>query len=80
MNRNEILQKVQEIFRDNFDNQELIINEETTALDIEEWDSLEQINLILLIEKEFNIKMDINETATLGSVREIIDIILKKCS
>ena len=55
MSEQEILSAVQDIFRDNFDDDSLEINRSTCADDIEDWDSLEQINLLTAIEKKFNI-------------------------
>ena len=49
-------ERLQEIFRDIFDDEELIIREDMSANDIEDWDSLAQINLIIAIEKEFKVK------------------------
>ena len=56
MTEQAILEAVQEIFRDNFDDDTLEITRATCADDIEDWDSLEQINLLTAIEKKFNIK------------------------
>ena len=56
MSEQEILNAVQDIFRDNFDDDTLEITRSTCADDIEDWDSLEQINLLTAIEKKFNIK------------------------
>lgn len=56
MEKNEILAKVQDIFRDILENEEIILSNETTADDIEEWDSLSHIQLIVTIEKTFKIK------------------------
>ena len=52
MTEQAILEAVQEIFRDNFDDDTLEITRATCADDIEDWDSLEQINLLTAIEKE----------------------------
>ena len=66
------MNKVAQIFRDIFDDEELIINDNTCADDIDDWDSIEHINLILAVEKEFSIKFDMNEIARLKSVGEIV--------
>ena len=78
MNRSEIMNKVAQIFRDIFDDEELIINDNTCADDIDDWDSIEHINLILAVEKEFSIKFDMNEIARLKSVGEIVRAIESK--
>ena len=53
MEKTEILVKVQDIFRDVLDNEEIVLNNDTSADDIEEWDSLSHIQLIVAIEKHF---------------------------
>lgn len=78
MKRNDIIPELQEIFVDVFDNEELIITEETNAEDIEDWDSLEQIHILVAIEKRFNIKFDIKEVTNLNNVGEIVDVIERK--
>jgi len=72
------MNKVAQIFRDIFDDEELIINDNTCADDIDDWDSIEHINLILAVEKEFSIKFDMNEIARLKSVGEIVRAIESK--
>lgn len=78
MSKEEIFNQVQEIFRDIFDDQELSISEVTTSADIEEWDSLEHINLIVAMEKIFNIKFNIEEVGELKNVGEMISLIERK--
>ena len=68
MNKDEILLKIQDIFRDVFDNDTLILSEETSQNDIEEWDSLEQINIISTIEDEFDVEFEMDEITELKNV------------
>lgn len=68
-------EKLQEIFRDIFDDEELVITEEMAAADIEDWDSLAQINLIIAIEKEFGVKFNLEEISKLKNIGEILEII-----
>ena len=56
MKRNEILKKTTEVFRDVFDDDNIVITEETTAADIEDWDSLTHITLVSEIEDTFDYK------------------------
>ena len=58
MSREEIFNGVQDIFRDIFDEDDMIIEDSTNSDDIEDWDSLNHINLVSAIEKEFKIKFD----------------------
>ena len=71
----DIKNDVQEIFRDVFDDEELIISNETTADDIEDWDSLAQMNLVVAIEKKFKIRFKVEEIASLHNVGEMLELI-----
>lgn len=67
--------ELQEIFRDVFDEDELELTEETTSHDIEDWDSFAQIQLVIAIEKHFNIRFQMHEVAKLKNVGEMIQLI-----
>jgi len=69
------LNELQKIFRDIFDDETLIISNETSENDIEQWDSLAQINIIAVCESVFKISFDINDIVTIKSVGDIINII-----
>lgn len=75
MSREEIFEEVQEIFRDVFDDDELEIEDSTNAEDIEEWDSLEHINLVINMEKKFSLKFNLKEVGELANVGEMVDLI-----
>ena len=77
MNEQTILAEVQEIFRDNFDDDSLVITRATNAADIEDWDSLEQINLLTAIEKKFRIKFKLADVRGLKDVGDLIDLVLR---
>jgi acyl carrier protein len=62
---NKIQTELQEIFRRVFDD-ELVITESTSAADVDGWDSIAHINLIIAIEKHFGLKFTANEIGTLG--------------
>jgi len=68
----EIKERLQEIFRDIFDDEELEIREDMSAKDIEDWDSLAQINLIIAIEKEFGVKFNLEEVSKLKNIGEML--------
>ena len=78
MKRSEVEKKVTDIFREIFDDKTLVINDETTANDIEGWDSLMHINLIASIEEEFNISFDMSDVISFNNVGDMIDAICKK--
>ena len=75
MTEQAILEAVQEIFRDNFDDDTLEITRATCADDIEDWDSLEQINLLTAIEK--NIKFKLADVRNLKNVGDLLDLVAR---
>lgn len=75
MSEQEILSAVQDIFRDNFDDDSLEINRSTCADDIEDWDSLEHINLIGAVEQEFKMRFKMKEVSSMKNVGEMMSII-----
>jgi len=78
MEQNEMLAKLQDIFRDVLDNEDIFLSRDTTADDIEEWDSLSHIQLIVAIEKELKIKFTSKEILSWANVGEMIDSIAGK--
>lgn len=78
MDNNQILAEVQDIFRDVLDNEDLEISFETVADDVEEWDSLSHIQLIVAIEKHFQIKFNSKELMEWKTVGDMIDCIRNK--
>lgn len=78
MIKEDVYERMNEIFRDIFDDDAISVNAETVAEDIEEWDSLEHINLIVAIEKEFGMKFTLNEVTNVKNVGEMAVIILER--
>lgn len=78
MDINEILEKVEQIFIDFFEDETIQLNFETTANDIEDWDSLTHIQLIMEVEKKFSIKFNLIEVQNFKNVGELCDNILNK--
>ncbi len=74
----EISQKLTDIFRDVFDDESISLSRQTTARDIEDWDSLAQISLLVAIEKEYDIKFLLAEIDGLSNVGDMMDLIDKK--
>lgn len=68
------------IFRDVFDDDELIIDATTKAENIDEWDSLAHIRLIVSIEKDFNLSFTTDEISNLANVGDMADLIIQKQS
>lgn len=77
MNRTELKERLNEVFRDVFDDSRIIVNENTTSDDIEDWDSLEQINLLTAIEKKFNIKFKLADVRNLKNVGDLLDLVAR---
>ncbi|MDO4323066.1 MAG: phosphopantetheine-binding protein [Lachnospiraceae bacterium] len=77
MSREEILRKVNEIFWDVFDDESIVVTEETTAADIEDWDSLTHITLISEVEGEFGFTFAMKDVLGMKNVGEMLDIIMK---
>jgi len=78
MTREEIFNGVQDIFRDIFDEDDMVIKDSTSSDDIEDWDSLNHINLVSAIEKEFKIKFALGELMTLKDVGAMVDLMVEK--
>ena len=78
MSREEVMTQLNEIFIEVFDDDSIVLTDETTSDDIEYWDSLEQINIILSCEKKWNLKFDVNEVKKMKNVGEMVDLICDK--
>ena len=78
MNREKIVAKVQEIFKDILEEEEIELKDNTTANDVENWDSLTHIQLVVAIEKAFKIKFTSKEILSWKNVGEMIDSIQAK--
>ena len=72
MNKDQILNEINNIFKDVLDNDEVTVNPKTTSDDIDEWDSLTHIQLIVAIEKKFKLKFSSTEISNWKDVREMI--------
>ena len=80
MSKTEVFEKLNDIFRDVFDDESITVTEATTAADIEDWDSLSHIMLLSAIEDEFGIKFDMKAVQGLkdvGAMAELIGNLLK---
>ena len=75
MTRAQILEKLQGVFREVFDDDSLEIEEGTEAADIEDWDSLMHITLLSAIERAFGFKFTIDQVVSLACAGDVVDII-----
>lgn len=75
---NNINERLNEVFQNVFDDEDITVNRDTTADDIEDWDSLEHIRLIAAVEREFGVKFTMKEVSSMKNVGEMIDIIAER--
>lgn len=78
MTREEVFDTLNEVFQDVFDDESITVSDATTSEDIEDWDSLEHINLIAAVEQEFGVKFSMGQVVTMKNVGEMADIILSQ--
>ena len=74
----EIYERLNEVFRDVFDDDSIEVNEDTTANDIEDWDSLNHITLIDAVESEFGVHFTMGEVSGMKNVGEMAQIIKER--
>lgn len=78
MEKSEALGKVNDIFRNVLDDGSIVLSYETTAADVEAWDSLTHIQLVVAVEKQFKMRFTSKEIQSWKSVGEMLDSILAK--
>ena len=78
MTRAEIFEKLNEVFKDVFDDDSIVVNEETISNDIDGWDSLQHITLIAAIENEFDVEFEMKDIIKLINVGKLADVIEKE--
>lgn len=80
MNKQQVMEKLNLIFVDLFDDDSIVITDATTANDIEDWDSLTYLEMISLIENEFKIHFLLGEINNFANVGEMCDCIMRHIS
>jgi len=80
MDRQEVFKRLNEIFQDIFDDEELIVTDETCADDVEDWDSLRHITLISAVEKAFGMKFAMKEVLEMENVGAMADILVERAT
>lgn len=80
MNRNEIIEKLTDIFHEAFGDKNIVLRDDMTAADVENWDSLTHMLMITKVEEEFGIKFKLKELNKLKMVGDLITIVETKCN
>jgi acyl carrier protein len=75
MERKDILSQIKDIFIDTLDNEEIVIEETTQATDVDEWDSLTHIMLVVAIEKNFKMRFNSEEILSWKNIGEMVNCI-----
>ena len=75
MSREEIFETLNEVFRDVFDDESITVNDQTTAADVDGWDSHMHISLIDAVEEAFDIRFDMKTVVKMKNVGEMVDVI-----
>jgi acyl carrier protein len=78
MSSEELLLNVSDIIREVLEVPQLVVTRETSAADVDEWDSMTHITLIIAIEKKFKVRFALGELQSLKNVGDMIELIQKK--
>lgn len=77
MSREEVFERLNKVFRDVFDDEEITVTDTTTAKDVEGWDSLIHITLVSEVEDEFDIHFEMRDVTKMQNVGEMADKIME---
>ena len=75
MDRTEIFERLNHVFREVFDDDSITVTDDTTAADIDGWDSLMHITLISAVEDEFDVSFQMKEVVKMKNVGDMADVI-----
>ena len=78
MENNEILKQVNEIFKEELDNENIVLTPESVADDVEEWNSLSHVFLMVAVEKHFKIRFTSTQIQSFNNVGELVQCIKEK--
>jgi acyl carrier protein len=74
----EIYQKLGGIFQEVFDDESVVVRPELSASDVDGWDSISHIRLVLTVERAFDVKFSASEVGKLKNVGDLVDLIKSK--
>ena len=80
MTRDQVFDRLEQVFRDVFDDDSIVLYEDTTADDIDDWDSIEHITLIAAVEQEFGMRFSMREVSGMKDVGEMVTILAQRAS
>jgi acyl carrier protein len=80
MEKADIYHKLTPIFHDVFNDDTIVLRPDLTAKDVDEWDSLSHIRMVLTVQKAFGVKFSAGEIGNLKNVEELVDLIRAKAS
>lgn len=80
MQRTDILDRLQGLFRETFDDDGLTVSDKTSADDVDGWDSLSNVRLMIAVEQTFGIRMRAAEVASLKNVGELVNLVVAKAA
>jgi len=78
LDRHQIQRELTTVFREVFDDPSLVLRDDLTASNVEGWDSLSHINMIVAVEREFQIRFSLADISRLKDVGELISLIEQK--
>lgn len=78
MDRQAVWDELGEVFREVFEDADLEVGSATTAKDVEGWDSLAHIQLLVAVEKAFGMRFNTGEVAGLANVGEMVELIARR--
>ncbi len=80
MDNADIVARLTPIFRDVFNDNALVVTDKLNAADVATWDSLSNINMIVAVEKAFDVKFSIKDVRNLKNVGELLELIKRKAA
>lgn len=78
MSRTDIIDRMTPVFQEVFDDDNLTIDASTTSGDVEDWDSLSNVRLIIAVERAFGVRIKASEVAQLDNVGSLADLVAQK--
>ena len=78
MERDAVVRRLTTIFQETFEDDGIVLHDAMTAADLDDWDSLQHIVLVLAIEREFTLKLNPAEVGKLANVGKMVDLLFAK--